>query len=163
MYCGAVGLVSMVWLNQGVFRSKLPWGVGGGGFTDAAQCDIYLPQNASDCVPSIKIRKSMMQGRKEWCCPSVSDSEVSLGSLHNRKVKKTLPQSSAWSTLFVIESEGMSCLAVLVIQMTFWCGAVPLTIGSGSKSGSDSFLQWLLRMQRYFFLITCPQAHYLQS
>jgi hypothetical protein len=73
--------------------------VGEGGeeeFTNAAQCDVYLPQSAIGCVPVlINKRNSVVQGRKEWCCPSVSDSEVSLGSLHNRKVT----QSSVWSTV----------------------------------------------------------------
>ncbi len=28
-------------------------------------------------------------------------------------------------------------------SVTFWCGSVPLSNGSGSNSGSGSFLQWL--------------------
>ncbi len=44
----------------------------------------------------------------------------------------------------------------------------PLTNGSGSGSGSDSFLQWLSGCKKLlffsnFFLITYPEAHYLQS
>jgi hypothetical protein len=45
-------------------------------------------------------------------------------------------------------------------------GSVPLTNGSGSNSGSYFFLQVTLRMQKnnfLYFLITYPQAHYLQS
>ncbi len=43
-------------------------------------------------------------------------------------------------------------------------GSVPLTNGSGS----DSFLQWIYGCKKiiffsYFFLLTCPQPHYLQS
>jgi hypothetical protein len=89
-------------LAESNFISPLVSMVGGGGedFTDAAQCDAYLLQNTIGCVYKIKIRKSVMQGRKEWCCPSVSDSEVSLGSLHNRKVQQQHCRSlSVLSTL----------------------------------------------------------------
>ncbi len=46
-------------------------------------------------------------------------------------------------------------------------GSVPLTNGSGSNSGSGSFLHWFWGCQKifvsYFFLITCPQANHLQT
>ncbi len=47
-------------------------------------------------------------------------------------------------------------------------GSAPLTNGSRSNTGSDSFLQWLRGCKKnyifhIFFLITYPQAHYLQS
>ncbi len=49
-------------------------------------------------------------------------------------------------------------------------GSVPLTngSGSGSNSGSDSLISDFKDAKRlfffiYFFLITYPQAHYLQS
>ncbi len=47
--------------------------------------------------------------------------------------------------------------------VTFWSGSgsVPLTYGSGS----DSFLHWFYgcKKKSYFFLLTCPQAHHVQS
>jgi hypothetical protein len=48
-------------------------------------------------------------------------------------------------------------------------GSVPLTIGfcsgSGSNSGSDSFLHcfWMQKKILSYFFITYPQAHHLQS
>ncbi len=43
-------------------------------------------------------------------------------------------------------------------------GSVPLTIGSGSNSGSDYFLHWFKGCKKkYFFLIICPQPHHLQT
>ncbi len=66
-------------------------------------------------------------------------------------------------TIFNTGLTGFQCRG----SVTFWCGSVPLTNESGSGSRSDFFLHWLQWMKNivfsYFFLITYPQAHYLQS
>jgi hypothetical protein len=49
--------------------------------------------------------------------------------------------------------------------VTVCCGSGSVPLTNGSRSGSDSFLQWLKGCKKnfIFFLITYPQAHNLQS
>ncbi len=73
----------------------------------------------------------------------------------------------------ISKPEGVALEAVFgfrdILARIRFPGSVPLTngSGSGSNSGSDFFLHWFLRMSKkkifIFFLITCQQAHHLQS
>ncbi len=68
-------------------------------------------------------------------------------------------ESAAW--IFDSITTLTGCNKKCLRSVKFWCGSgsAPLTNGSGS----DSFLQYTKKIFLIFFLITYPQAHYLQD